>query len=63
MKLGSLVKIHPIDHLSREFRGELGTLLDLEIHNYLSEKFYYAKVMLLSGKIIFTSQNSLEFIS
>ena len=62
MKIGSLVRIHATEHLSHGFHKELGTLLDLVDQQLTSGRMCYAKVFLLSGRIIYTSPSSLEFL-
>jgi hypothetical protein len=62
MKIGSLVRIHATENLSHGFHKELGTLLDLVDQQLTSGRMCYAKVFLHSGRIIYTSPSSLEFL-
>jgi hypothetical protein len=62
MKIGSLVRIHATENLSHGFHKELGTLLDLVDQQLTSGRMCYAKVFLHSGRIIYISPSSLEFL-
>lgn len=62
MKPGSLVRIHGVDNLSHGLHKELGTLLELVDQQLLSGRMCYAKVILHSGRIIYISPTSLEFL-